>query len=398
MQKRIYVAILVSLLILISLSCNFPGLSSSPIAVPPTEGSMPQEIVTVTEPSAMDATEPVQSTDSLPAMIELTLNAQKFDPGEEIRLRYVVTGTLDAHAWIGLFNASVPYQAQQGDSHESDIDYQYLLGNTSGTLTFHAPPEPGSYDFRLFDKDNNGQLLSKIAFTVGETQPASNASFECNGTSFQYDSNLASTVTCETIPAQPPSEDIPYWEVNPEYTSFTFQGYPLQGTQWQPQIYIFPVAEYENLVPDITPLIEELQQVLIDQPSHPDGIPFLPIVNAGQMMRTRVHYLSFANGNGVSFLTQYAQAVDPINNYALFYTFQGLTQDGKWYVSATFPVSHPSLPANGSEIPGGDYDQFSQTFAQYLDDIQSQLEGESKDSFLPNLELLDQLVQSLNIK
>jgi hypothetical protein len=398
MQKRITIAMIVTLLILVSLSCSFPLLGTSPTAVPPTQGIPPQELITATVQPEMDATATAEGGDTLPAMIELTLNAQNFDPGEEIHLRYVVTGTLDEHAWIGLFAASVPYQAQQGTSHESEIDHQYLLGNTSGTLTFVAPQEPGSYDLRLFDKDNNGQLLSKIAFTVGETQSASSVSSECNGTAFQYDASLASAVTCEIISAEPPSADIPYWEVNPEYTSFSFQDYPLQETQWQPQIYVFPVAEYETLIPDVTSRIEELEQLLVDQPSHPNNIPFLPNVNAGQMMAARVHYLSFANGSGVSFLTQYAQAEIPINNFDLLYTFQGLTSDGKWYLSATFPVSNPILPADGSEIPGGDYEQFSQNFAQYMDDTQSQLEGEPQDSFLPNLELLDELVQSLQVQ
>jgi hypothetical protein len=35
----------------------------------------------------------------------------------------------------------------------------------------------------------------------------------------------------------------------------------------------------------------------------------------------------------------------------LVYTFQGLRDDGKWYVSAILPVNHPSLSADGTVAP-----------------------------------------------
>ena len=63
----------------------------------------------------------------------------------------------------------------------------------------------------------------------------------------------------------------------------------------------------------------------------------LPLMNAVQQMHTRVEYVQFKGGEGVSYLAQYAQGPVPVNNGELFYTFQGLTDDGEFYVSAILP-------------------------------------------------------------
>jgi len=60
-------------------------------------------------------------------------------------------------------------------------------------------------------------------------------------------------------------------------------------------------------------------------------------------------FLRFRNGRGVLFLTQYQQETLPVNNGALVCTFQGMTDDNAWYVSAVFPVAAPGLPPRTRE-------------------------------------------------
>ena len=95
------------------------------------------------------------------------------------------------------------------------------------------------------------------------------------------------------------------------------------------------------------------------------------------------------------FLTQYGQAANPINNHDLFYTFQGLTHDSRYYVVAILPASNPILPADGSTIPGDDYGAFADDFANYVTDIEMQLSAQAASSFAPDLVLLDEMIQSL---
>jgi len=219
------------------------------------------------------------------------------------------------------------------------------------------------------------------------------------GISFSYDASLAADVRAETISAEGAGQDGPWWLPVPEHVQFTFTGYVLSDTRHESQIFIYPAAEFEAANEFAAGIIADLRQLLADKPSAaPDGLPFLPLWNAAQLMRSNIHYLDFPNGTGVRFLTQYAQDIWPINNNGLFYTFQGLTHDGEYYLSAIFPVSNPILPADGSEIPGGDYEAFESNYDEYLRDIEQQLSAQTVSSFTPDLSVLDAMIQSILVE
>lgn len=58
-----------------------------------------------------------------------------------------------------------------------------------------------------------------------------------------------------------------------------------------------------------------------------------------------------------------------MNNQELFYTYQGLTDDGTYYVAVIFPVSHPDLPADISSVPEDPADDYE----TYLNSVTEQL-------------------------
>ena len=74
------------------------------------------------------------------------------------------------------------------------------------------------------------------------------------------------------------------------------------------------------------------------------AMPFLPMWEACQAFVARVSYASFKNGKGVFFLTQWDRETTQINNQWLEYAFQGITDDGRYWVYAEFPVSASFLP------------------------------------------------------
>jgi hypothetical protein len=227
--------------------------------------------------------------------------------------------------------------------------------------------------------------------------PASNVDYD--GIKFYRDNALAASWACEIVPAEIPDTDTPEALLLPSHFYFTFEGYPLAGTVHAPQIYLFPVRNFEDYNEPGIEVITKLQKFLKDRPANVSGsIPFLPIFPAAQAMRTQVAYLNFQNGSGMRFLTQYDQAPIPINNHEMFYTFQGITLDGQYYVSVIMPVSHPNLPADSSTIPGDDPAAFANNFPTYLQGIEQQLNDASASSFNPSLEMLDTMVQSLSIK
>jgi hypothetical protein len=125
----------------------------------------------------------------------------------------------------------------------------------------------------------------------------------------------------------------------------------------------------------------------------------LPIFNAAQVFRSQVKYLNFQSGQGVRFVTQYDQAIMPVNNQEVFYTFQGLTSDGRYYIAAILPVATSALP-DTSEMSQEQMQTLStgEAFAAYLNQVVQTLNGLPGSGFAPNLDGLDAMINSLRVE
>ena len=110
-------------------------------------------------------------------------------------------------------------------------------------------------------------------------------------------------------------------------------------------------------------------------------------------MHANIQYLDFKNGKGLRYLTQFDQAPLPINNNELFYTYQGLTDDGKYYVAAVLPVNHPSLPAD-QKVTGNEPPEFTSDFPKYVANVASNLNTQAANTFTPDLTKLDAMMSS----
>lgn len=215
-----------------------------------------------------------------------------------------------------------------------------------------------------------------------------------NGMSFYLDTRLAQGVLPEIVPAAPgdPTQSMA-GEIHPEYTQFTLQGYILRDTFHSPRIYIYPLNDYRAMDSSVDEMANRLTQLLAEQPAEAENLPFLPLWNAAQMFHAQIKYLDFKNGKGVRYLTQYGQAVYPINNHDLFYTYQAITDDGLWYIAAVLPVSHPLLPVSYDGGDPGINDPQS-----YFTQVSTQLSALDPNSFNPSLLQLDELVSSLQVR
>ena len=206
------------------------------------------------------------------------------------------------------------------------------------------------------------------------------------GLNFSFDPSIASDAANSILPAVTEGQGAP-WEVQPEAIQSKLLDYTLKGSFTDPVILVYPVKEFATTSEAAAWTIENLRNLLANRPASTpkEGMPMLPIWNAAQMMSTKIAYLDFANGSGVRYLTQYGQDAAPINNTYLFYTFQGLTADGKYYISAVLPVANPILPPDTSTIPGGDYAKFISNFPDYLRDILTKLDAQPDGAFQPHL-------------
>ncbi len=239
-------------------------------------------------------------------------------------------------------------------------------------------------------------IVTPVVVTVTPAPVQANVS--CNELSFYLDPALGSGASCQTVPesADPNS---PGFDLNPQYTKVTLQGYVLAGRFFDPQISVFPVERFSQLAPDVIPgRVSALQALIGGGAPGSGGLPLLPIFNAAQEIRAQYAVVSFTSGQGIRFLTQYSQYADPINNHELFYSFQGLTADGRYWISAILPISSPTLAEDSNTIPGGmTQEQFSNNFTTYQSDITTQLNAHAPDLFQPAIPALDALVASLTI-
>lgn len=157
----------------------------------------------------------------------------------------------------------------------------------------------------------------------------------------------------------------------------------------------------------ISDRVTALNTLLTAKPALPaEDIPLLPVFNAAQIFKANIGYLPFQNGQGVRFLTEYAQYSAAVNNNDLFYTYQGLTSDGKYWISAIFPVNAAYLqaaydstvvPADGIPFPAWDSPSLEADLQTYYVNMINRLNNTPSSSFTPALDCLDAYIQSFQI-
>lgn len=214
--------------------------------------------------------------------------------------------------------------------------------------------------------------------------------FNYAGVSFYFDPILADDLTAGVTPGYY-QEDNPWWST-PEHREYRFNNWVLSDAFHKPTIRVYPVADFIAINENVSNGLDALRLALDSHPADYAGLAVSDLFNAGQLYQSNVKYLDFQNGRGARWLSQYGQAYFTIGSPNLFYTYQGLTADGLYYVSIILPVDHPYLP----DVEMADLeDSFFENYGTYRDSVVDQLESESENSFVPSLILLDRLVESL---
>jgi WD40 repeat protein len=235
------------------------------------------------------------------------------------------------------------------------------------------------------------------------------------GISFSYPSSLADEAAGKNVPAYVDPSGFMYEDL-PEHVRFDFSNpYTARGpfagflpgwVPWfshlkpespeiQPQIFIFPTREYAEISPLAGERIEKLKILLADNALSTKGeLPVLPTFNSTQDLRGQVNPVAFHGGRGLRFIARYSQEAKPFVNPDVFYTFQGLTDDGSLYIAAFFPLYISLLP---DKIQVEDWDAFNRGYQNYMADITSKLDKLAPNDFEPDLENFDNLIRSMTI-
>lgn len=216
--------------------------------------------------------------------------------------------------------------------------------------------------------------------------------------------DVATSVTVEFVAAEgvgpesgASSGDGPDWAAVPAHLAIRLDGYESTNTLHDARIRVYRVDDFIAANETAADQIGALEALLASEPSGwnaGEPLPFLPLFNAAQTFRAHVAPATFSGGSGIRYVTMYSQAFIPVSNAEIFYTFQGLTDDGMSYVSAILPVRLDSLPdavdVSTWQAPGDDYQA-------YLEGIASELEAIDAGDFEPSLEDLDALIGTLEV-
>lgn len=150
-----------------------------------------------------------------------------------------------------------------------------------------------------------------------------------------------------------------------------------------------PVDFYTNYVPSFWEQLEGLRALLDEQPEAPDAIP-APIVTfddeTPQRFVTGVAYIPFVNGVGVRFLTAYTERETQLPYIS--YDFQGITDDGRYYVDGTFPIYADDL---NLRMPSGT------SYEDYIAGVVEQLNAIAPEDFMPTLTALDESMATIEV-
>ncbi|MEA3350522.1 MAG: protein kinase [Chloroflexota bacterium] len=226
--------------------------------------------------------------------------------------------------------------------------------------------------------------------------PVEEAYFEQDGIKLYYDPQLV-------LDVNPPTESIPassgggmYDAAHPAYLHFDL-------SMEQAQVYVAPVREYEAVADFAPGIIADLQRLNEGMINFDGCVPELPLneffhVCDHQQFNANASRINFQNGSGVRFLTVYGiQDLAPVDNQNLVYIFQGLTNDGKYYLKAIVRLSHTQLPDVG-EIPADVYAATdASVVGKYFDDFELLLNQNEAD-FQPKLDWIDAFLKSLRVE
>jgi len=310
----------------------------------------------------------------------------------QAKLKWVMGGVVCALTLLACtISGQLPDQSSEMQLKETELALQATqlaiqAGQLAATQTALAMPVPVA------------EPTATLAVITPQVEENNLQIQNANGTYFEYPDWLASGVKASIYDAPPANPDEPYFIIEPDHRVFEFNNYVLADHFLTPQILIFPLNEYWQINEGAASQIGQLEDLLMVQgigAARPASMPFLPIFNAAQSFYTKVEFITTEQLSGVRYLTQFQQAVYPIQNGNMIYTFQGITSDRQYYIAAIFPESHDLLDA---------YDQFEYTnefeenFMTYLTQTADQLQAQPDDGFQPGLDALDAVIRSIRVE
>lgn len=201
-----------------------------------------------------------------------------------------------------------------------------------------------------------------------------------DGIGFDYDPSLTASVTWEQVPPNADDKHMPL----PDHTVFFFEETADSDNKFN-RLTVYPLADLQEANPDGAAAITALRDYFQIPDTQVQAIPAFP-TEGKQLFSAQSMKLDFQNGRGVRFISQYGNSPSPVSNEGIFYTYQGISNDGRHYISFQYRIRSAILA--DYENP----DAFAQDYDEYLMQVRNQLDQLESKEFEPDLVLLDALI------
>lgn len=225
--------------------------------------------------------------------------------------------------------------------------------------------------------------------------PVESTTINSNGLVFTLPFAVAQGAIVETIPADGPEEVWPEFAL-PAHRTISFSEYAVENHLLTPMIYVYPFNEMINDGKIGGSMAFNLR-TLLENPGFDlqadEDLPFLPPFNAAQMFHVLEERLESEHTIAIRYLTLYSQAYVGIDNYNVFYTYQGLSKDGRYYIAAVLPI-HSSLLSD-TQATLEEMQQYSNYYPAYIYGMREMITTQNGGILTPSLEDLDAMMMSL---
>jgi hypothetical protein len=247
-------------------------------------------------------------------------------------------------------------------------------------------------------------LASLPAYAQDES---STVSFD--GFGFTFDEALGASVNIMQVPSKPPEAFMLSFP-SPDHLAFTIYGPRSEGAKVPRAnraagvVRFYPTADLADYawpsqqLADLQSLLDARPDLAVytaaDDVDGAQSLPFVLDGSAGQANQARAHYVDTPDLAGVAYLTVFRQAIYPFAAGDFWYTFQGLSSDGSWYVAADFAVEAGMFPAKVGLKQAKRTSTIGKWTAYQEQSLQT-LDGAAPDAFTPPLTSIDALVGSI---
>jgi hypothetical protein len=287
----------------------------------------------------------------------------------------------------------------QNESDQSDLQATLYVMQTQVAEIPQTDLEPTPED----ELEPQPEPMEEASPTPEPTEepsptPEPEPDFRYEYLSLNYHDSLASRLRGEIIPENLPDDEGAYDFAEARHIRVNFDDFIIGEHFHTPVIRVYDAPRFQEISDHAVENMSLLATLLTARPENPEFLPFLPLIPAARFYIAQVEYIEFDGGSGVRYLCQMGQALWPVNNMNLFYTFQGMTDDGRYYISAMLPVNHPELSYDGSEA-GTDWEPYysEDAWNEYHAQVVSDLNGYPPESYQPSLLLYDEMFQSVRI-